>query len=157
MNPHQRAASIFIAWLKFFVTFLSPCALIMTPCQENWCSHHSVLLSIPTCMHTTMSHTFDIISETNILRHFRLPPPCSWGLRSSGMLRSVGWQLVTEVSGQPIDPTFRTRPKGYRVTSQKSEGLLLSSWKYSWIFRWSRNPMTIFTKSHQGFLHFQFG
>jgi hypothetical protein len=156
MNPHQRA-TIFIAWLKFFVTFLSPCALILAQCQENWCSHHSVPFSIPICMHITTSRTFDITSETSILRDFRLPPPCSRDLRSSGMLHCAGWQLVTEVSGQPIGSIFRTGSKGYRLTSQKSEGLLLSSWKYSWIFRWSRNPTTIFTKSHQVVLHFQFG
>jgi len=39
----------------------------------------------------------DITSETDIVRDFRLPPPCSWGLQSSGKLCSVGWQLVTEV------------------------------------------------------------
>jgi hypothetical protein len=32
---------------------------------------------------------------------------CKWGLRSSSMLRSVDWQLVTDVSGRPIGPIFR--------------------------------------------------
>jgi hypothetical protein len=30
-----------------------------------------------------------------------------WDLRSSGMLRSIDWYLVTDVSGQPIGPIFR--------------------------------------------------
>jgi hypothetical protein len=135
-HESSTSCSLNLHSLKFFVTFLSPSALILTQFQENWCSYHYVPFSIPTSMHITTSHTFDITSETNILRDFRLPPPCSWGLRSSGMLRSVDWQLVTEVSGQPIGPIFRTEPKGYRVTSQTSEDLLLSSWKHSWIFRW---------------------
>jgi len=29
-----------------------------------------------------------------------------WRLRSSGTLRSLDWQLVTDVSGQPIGPVF---------------------------------------------------
>jgi len=28
-------------------------------------------------------------------------------IRSSGMLRSVYWQLVTDISGQPVVPFFR--------------------------------------------------
>jgi hypothetical protein len=28
-------------------------------------------------------------------------------IRSSGMLRSVYWQLVTDISGQPVVPIFR--------------------------------------------------
>jgi len=28
-------------------------------------------------------------------------------LRSSGMLRVVDWQLITDVSGHPIDPIFK--------------------------------------------------
>ena len=31
----------------------------------------------------------------------------SWGVRCSGMLRSVGWWLVTDVSVQRIDPVFK--------------------------------------------------
>jgi hypothetical protein len=37
----------------------------------------------------------------------RLPPWCRWGLRSSGMLRSVNCYLVTDVSRQPIGPIFK--------------------------------------------------
>ena len=32
--------------------------------------------------------------------YFRLPPPSSWELRSSGLLRGVQWQFLTDVSGQ---------------------------------------------------------
>ena len=48
-----------------------------------------------------------------LLRDFRLQPRFSWGLRSSAMLRSVGWSLVTDVSGQNMHPIF----KGQRVHS----------------------------------------
>ena len=41
------------------------------------------------------------------LRGFRLPLPCIWDLRSSGMLRSVGWYLVTEVSGHSVGPIVK--------------------------------------------------
>jgi hypothetical protein len=30
------------------------------------------------------------------LRDFRIPPSCSFEIRFSGMLRDVGWQLVTD-------------------------------------------------------------
>ena len=45
------------------------------------------------------------------LHHYRPPPRCKSDLRSSGMLRSVDWQLVIEVSGQHIGPI------GYSETS----------------------------------------
>jgi len=41
------------------------------------------------------------------LRGFRFLLRCQWGLRSSAWLRSVGWQLLTDVSGEYISPTFK--------------------------------------------------
>jgi len=36
-----------------------------------------------------------------------IPPWCSWGLRSSEILRSVGRWLATDVSGKPINNAVR--------------------------------------------------
>ena len=44
--------------------------------------------------------------ETMARNHIRLPPWCWWGLRSFGLLRSIRWQLFTEVSKQPIGSIF---------------------------------------------------
>jgi len=33
---------------------------------------------------------------------FRLPPRCKWSLRSSGLLYSVNWQLLTDMSRQIV-------------------------------------------------------
>jgi hypothetical protein len=38
---------------------------------------------------------------------FRLAPRCKRDLWSSGMLRSVDWRSVTEVSGQTISHVFK--------------------------------------------------
>jgi len=47
-----------------------------------------------------------------------------WDLRSSGILCSVEWQSVTDVSGQPIGPIFKGQwrwgPIGYPETSVKT-------------------------------------
>ena len=40
------------------------------------------------------------------MRDFRLPPRCKWGLRSFGILRSVQWKFLPEVSGT-IGPIFK--------------------------------------------------
>lgn len=42
-----------------------------------------------------------------LLRDCRLPPRCIWDLRCSGILRSVYWQSVTDVSGQPNGRIFQ--------------------------------------------------
>ena len=41
------------------------------------------------------------------MRDFRFTPLCTSGLRSFGMLRSVGWQSPTDTSAQPIGLTFK--------------------------------------------------
>ena len=43
------------------------------------------------------------------LRNFSLLQNCSLGFLSRGMLRGVGWYLITDVSGQPIDPIFKSQ------------------------------------------------
>ena len=65
----------------------------------------------------------------------------SLGLCYSGMLRSFGWQLVTDVSAQPVGPiitvtalslkmgqigfpAISVTTNKHRVTSQKSEDLI---------------------------------
>jgi len=53
-----------------------------------------------------INFTFTFIINWDV-RDFRLLPRCRWGLRSSTLLRSVGWQLLTEVSGKYISPTFK--------------------------------------------------
>ena len=50
---------------------------------------------------------FRSITKCGIMRDFRLPPRCKRDLRSSGILRGVDWQLVTDVSVQPIGPIFK--------------------------------------------------
>jgi len=39
--------------------------------------------------------------------HIRIPPRCKLGLCSLGILSSVGWQFITDVSGQPIGSIFK--------------------------------------------------
>jgi hypothetical protein len=51
------------------------------------------------------------------LRDIRLSPPSNWSLRSSGMLRSVDWCIVTDVSEQPFGPVFKIGPIGCPETS----------------------------------------
>ena len=50
-----------------------------------------------------------IISHESMvrLREYRLPPLGRYGLRSSGLLRSVCWQMFTDVSKQSIRPIFK--------------------------------------------------
>jgi hypothetical protein len=36
------------------------------------------------------------------IHDFRLPPRCKWDLRSSGLLLSVNWQLLTDMSRQTV-------------------------------------------------------
>jgi hypothetical protein len=61
----------------------------------------------------------------------------SWGIRSSGMLRSAGWWLVTDVSWQPIGPIFRDQavlnPWRYCLTLKDTDWflkILLDTWRY---------------------------
>jgi hypothetical protein len=58
-----------------------------------------------------------------IRRHCDVAPEIGLGLRSSGMLRGVGWCFVTDVSGYPIFPIFKGQAVLCGVTSQQSEGL----------------------------------
>jgi hypothetical protein len=53
----------------------------------------------------------DVTGERRKLHNnnFRLPPPCKWDLHSSGMLRRANLYFVTDVSGQPIFPTFKSQ------------------------------------------------
>jgi hypothetical protein len=48
------------------------------------------------------------VFKSNSFYGFRLPPPCKLDLLA-GMLRSVEWPLVTEVSGQLIGPIFKVQ------------------------------------------------
>jgi hypothetical protein len=57
-----------------------------------------------------------------------------WGLRSSEILRSVDWYLVTDVPEKPIGPIFKGQVVQeilleliYWVTSQKSDGLIYTA------------------------------
>ena len=43
-----------------------------------------------------------ILQNVELCVYFMLPPPCQRHLLSSGMLRSVDWQLIADVSGQSI-------------------------------------------------------
>jgi len=43
-------------------------------------------------------------------REFRLPAQCKWDMRCFGILRSVEWQFITDVSGQPIGVIFNGHP-----------------------------------------------
>jgi hypothetical protein len=75
-----------------------------------------------------------IYISTSFMRDVRLPPQCSWGLRSFGILRGVEWYLVKDVSGHllhlgpwrwdqyvvPKRQLPRTNPRC--TTSYKSEG-----------------------------------
>jgi len=47
---------------------------------------------------------YHAVSTYLILRDFRLPPPSKSDLCYSGILRSVWWNFLTDVSAQPIDP-----------------------------------------------------
>jgi hypothetical protein len=40
---------------------------------------------------------------------FRLPPRCKWDLRSSGVLLSVNWQLLTDMSRQTVGHTCKQK------------------------------------------------
>jgi hypothetical protein len=55
----------------------------------------------------------------HITRDFRLPPLCNLDPHSSGLLRSVDWLVVIDVSGQPI------------VSISKGEDCLLVLTEYS--------------------------
>jgi hypothetical protein len=48
-----------------------------------------------------------LLHKGKLQRDFRLPPPCQWDLRCSGILRSVEWLFVADVSGQPLGPIFK--------------------------------------------------
>jgi len=41
------------------------------------------------------------------MRNSRLPPRCKWVLRSFGILRSVDWYFLTDVTGQPVGPNSK--------------------------------------------------
>jgi hypothetical protein len=52
------------------------------------------------------------------VRGFRFPLRGSWSIRSSGMLRGIGWWLVTDVSEQHTCPiwSLKMEPIGYPAT-----------------------------------------
>jgi hypothetical protein len=50
---------------------------------------------------------------------FRLPRWCKWDLHCSGILCSIDWRFVTDISGQPIGPIF----KGQAVQEECQEHL----------------------------------
>jgi hypothetical protein len=50
-------------------------------------------------------------------RHLKLPPLCKLNLRFSGILRSVDWYLVTDMSGKPLCPIFKMGEIGCPETS----------------------------------------
>lgn len=57
---------------------------------------------------TTMAlEPFWTLRKTIIWLKSRFFPRWTSGLRSSGILRSVGWYRVTDVSGQPFRPIFK--------------------------------------------------
>ena len=58
-----------------------------------------------------------------VTRDLRLPARSKWGLRSSEMLPSIYWQLVTDVSVQHIGPETSGTTNQRCITSQKSEDL----------------------------------
>jgi hypothetical protein len=61
--------------------------------------------------YVTMMHGPQIIKFMRIfrnkMRNVILPPLCTWDLLSSGLLRGLGWQLVTDVSGKPFVPIVK--------------------------------------------------
>jgi hypothetical protein len=46
-------------------------------------------------------------STNKLMTYFRLPPRCKGDVRSFEILRRVEWHFITDVSGQPIGPTFK--------------------------------------------------
>jgi len=47
------------------------------------------------------------------MHDFRLLPLYKWDIRSSGMLLSIDWQLVTDVSEPPIGSFFKDQAVGH--------------------------------------------
>jgi hypothetical protein len=94
-------------------------------------------------------------SQLGIGRDCRLPPRCSWGPRSSGMLRGVGWEVVTGVSGQPMglagheNPFLLALPNDLSPNKAPNGRSLYSSPKFLWYIAnstahlhafWQQNP-----------------
>jgi hypothetical protein len=79
-------------------------AMIYT--SQNQCSRDSSDSS-NSCDNTECKIIF--ITTFPCIRDFRLPPRCKWDLRSSGMLLSVDWQLVTDVSCYISVPYLRIK------------------------------------------------
>lgn len=77
--------------ITLLITY-SNCHKEKNPKSNN--SDYKVLLNLPNIFQGKDARMQDI----------RLLPQCSWGLHSSGMLCSIGPQLVTDVLGQPTCP-----------------------------------------------------
>jgi hypothetical protein len=60
----------------------------------------------------------------------KAPPRCSCGLRSSGILRGVGWYLTTDVSGQHMSPVA----KGQAVQEEEIVLGFLDPWRWDRYF-----------------------
>jgi len=67
----------------------------------------------------------------------------SWNLRSFGILRSVEWYFLTDVSGQPIGPIFKSQivqslfkqSKAWTAYSWRWDGYVLPKLRYESTFR----------------------
>jgi hypothetical protein len=60
--------------------------------------------------------------ERNLLKVFWV-----WGLRSSGMLRIFDWQLITDVSGQPVGLIFKGRAMKWGCFSVREDCVTLEA------------------------------
>jgi len=121
-----ECVEIFVAmWQRFFNIWTDSCQMTTTSVgyinltlfilsSHNWLANCDLTslygqfktaeLSKPDVLPLVEAHGFIYRKAVFHVRDFRLPPQYIWVLHSFGMLRSVNWQLVTDVSGQTINP-----------------------------------------------------
>ena len=120
--------SLICIWQRFFNIWTDFCQMTATSVgyinltlfiltNHNWLANcdltslygqfNTAEFSKPDVLPLLEAHRFLYGKVIFHIRDFRLPSQYSWVLHSSGMLRSVNWQLVTDISGQIINPIFK--------------------------------------------------
>ena len=105
----------------FSALLLNP--LIPSSCNASlWTTSAHLVLGLPTglvAQKFQLKTIFGIFSSSILVMW---PPQCKWGLRSSGVLRSVCWYLFADV--RPLDcPETSVNTNIRWVTSQKNQDL----------------------------------
>ena len=107
LNNHWNVyiGTVFFCKLSCTVALILRYSIYWSSLKKSWLAQRSISYRKFSSWFLTDSLFWGYIFPSvlravwNGTRDSRLPMRCSWGLRSSEMLRGVGWQLASNVSG----------------------------------------------------------